>query len=149
MTPAGIACALILLVAVGSHARTMPDSHLRAMAELRLPARLLDPVVAWAHVSAQIGVALLLFLEPLRIVAVVGVICLAVCYLTLAITRLGHTCRCFGGPGEITGWTIGRNASFLWLAVLSACPVTGWTIGLTVGAALAFVSCELVNRNPR
>lgn len=90
------ALAAILAWAVLAKAPGMPSSMLRAMAGLALPARFMDPVVAWAHLVAQVGAIALLILTPQ--LGYIAALALFVVYLVLVVRARGGQCHCFSGP---------------------------------------------------
>lgn len=122
MSLAALAWAAILAVAAALAAPGMPGSMLRSMRDLALPAPLMRPLVAWAHLLVQLTLALGLVLapRPLSWLFTIGGVVLACIYLVTVWRARGHECRCLSRtPHRIGPATIVRNVSLLVLAVLS------------------------------
>ena len=125
MNLAALLWAGLLAYSAATKVRGMPHSMLRAMRDLALPAPLMRPAVAYAHLAAQILVALGLTLaqHPFQGVCAAGGVLLALAYLAVIWRARGRSCQCFGTTARpITSWTLVRSI----LVVALACWAAAW-----------------------
>ncbi|WP_182353486.1 MauE/DoxX family redox-associated membrane protein [Flaviflexus huanghaiensis] len=143
MSLAALAWAAILGVSASLNGARMPGSMLRAMRDLNLPAPLMRPFVAWAHLLIQVILALGLVLapRPYSWIFTSGLLLLASTYLVVVWRSRGHMCRCLSRtPHTIGPATITRNMSLFLLAVLSLDSGGLWELSATQWPALIVVA---------
>ena len=153
MSLAALLWAAFLALAAVSKLGDMPGSMLRAMRDLGLPAFVMRPAYAHAHLGAQLvlAVGLVATPAPLSWIITISAACLAGLYLIIVSSRRGFTCRCVSDrPHTITGVTVLRNILFVVLALLAVgsdgiggLSASDWPAAvIAVGAA----ACDIAGR---
>lgn len=140
MNPAALTLAGIFAIAAGRKARGMPTSMLRAFRDLSLPAPLMRPAAAWAHLLIQcLAIVLLLIPATSRIGALLGGL-LATAYLVVMARARDGKCRCLSEKARpIDSQTLLRGVLLIALAGAafagSSGPI-GWAASLGLFAVI-------------